>query len=330
MQDRPDWAYDWSKPDAAIDRATAAGQQILVLIAYAPPWSNGHDATHDDKWLPLPEYDSGWAAFVDAMTRRYAGRVQVYEIWNEPNDLHFGNYGSNTDEERRQRYWDLVRLSHTTITSACGSCLVVAGGPEGGNPPVASGQPNPNSPAAWLDWAYRHGCGDDFDAVATHPYPIGTRKECPVPADNYCGRPSLVLFGADYLAGRPYQQQCGQLGALRAVLVDNGDADKKIWGTEWGYPTASYLGAAHPSLDSIRDFDVEGVHLWRERPYLGPLFLYQHQDGCADPVDSECHYGTVDRNAPATWSDTTATATRSGPATRSCRGQADCNRPATG
>ena len=297
VQDKPTWPYDWSRYDAQIERAAAAGMKILLLITYAPPWSNGHGTS--DKWFPLPQYDTGWATFVHATVRRYGDRVKAYEIWNEPNHLAFGNYGGNTDEERRQRYWDLVRLSNATIKAACPACLVLAGGsaagtPERGDPPVPAGAANPNAPAAWLDWAYRHGYGEDFDAVAHHPYPIWNRKEGPVPAADHCGRPDRVLFGADYRPGKPYQQQCGQLGALRAVLVDNGDADRRIWGTEWGYPTASGMGAAHPSLESIRDFDVQGVHLWRQRDHLGPLFLYQFQDSCTDPVEPECHYGIVD------------------------------------
>ena len=294
VQGEPAWGYNWSAYDEQIARAAGAGMKILLLITYAPPWSNGHVTTLDDKWFPLPEFDGGWAAFVDATVRRYGDRVRAYEIWNEANHKAFGNYGKD-DGERLRRYWELVRLSNATIKAACPACLVVAGGSAGGStqePVEPAVKPNPNSPAAWLDWAYRSGFGDDFDAVAHHPYPNWGNKEGPIPVTG-CADPDRTLFGPDYVAGLAWRQQCGQLAALRAVLLDHQDGHKQIWGTEWGYPTAS-ANADHPSPASIRDFDVQGVHEWRRRTYLGPLFLYQFQDSCARPTDPECHYGIVD------------------------------------
>jgi hypothetical protein len=266
-----------------------------MLIAYAPPWATGRSS---DKWFPRPEHDGAWAAFVDAAVRRYGDRVRAYEVWNEPNHADFGDYGDGSDKVRLRRYWDLVRLTNAQIKTACPACLVVAGGSASGTrpkrqPAVPSRRANPNSPAAWLDWAYRNGYGDDFDAVAHHPYPRWTHREGP--SASSCGRPDLSLFGPKYRPDRPYRQQCGQLAALRAVLVDHGDGHKQIWGTEWGYPTASFMGARHLPLRRIRDYTVESVWMWRDADYLGPLFHYEFQDSCTDARDPECHYGVVDR-----------------------------------
>jgi len=307
VQDQPYAPYVWTKYDQVVDRATAAGQKILVLITYSPPWSNGGHTTADglDHWFPTPTWDAEWDKFIVALTQRYAGRVWAYEIWNEPNQASFGNYGSGTDVERKTRYWTLAKRTHGLIKGRCAECVVLAGGSAAGTrpanqPAVADSQPNPNSPAEWLNWAYANKFGDAFDAVAHHPYPIWHQRQGPSQSD--CARPDRVLFGPSYLPGKPYTQQCGQLAALRAVLVDHGHGHKKIWGTEWGYPTKSGMGTSHPSLELIRDFDVEGVHRWRETDYLGPLFLYQYRDsaGCVDSSpDPECHYGIVRRDGTA-------------------------------
>ncbi|MDR7277013.1 hypothetical protein [Catenuloplanes atrovinosus] len=304
VQDDPGDPYDWTEYDEVVARAEAAGQKILVLITYAPPWANGGHTLADglDHWFPLPEWDAEWDEFVVALTRRYAGRVWAYEIWNEPNHAAFGNYGGGTDLERKTRYWTLADRTYSLIKDECEACTVLAGGSAAGTrpanqPAIPDSVPNPNSPAEWLTFYYANDFGDAFDAVAHHPYPIWHQRQGPSQSD--CARPDRVLYGPSYQPGKPYHRQCGQLAALRAVLVDHGEGHKKIWGTEWGYPTKSGMGASHPSLELIRDFEVEGVHRWRETDYLGPLFLYQYRDsaGCTDAdVNPECHYGIVRRD----------------------------------
>ncbi|MEV6298426.1 hypothetical protein AB0M02_03365 [Actinoplanes sp. NPDC051861] len=291
---------NWAAYDKTINDAHAAGMKILLLMTYSPPWASGDHGSKDglDHWFPTPEWTDEWVDFVGKVADRYAGKVEAFEIWNEPNHAEFGNYGSGSDGERLQTYWELVRKSKARILdSGCPTCLVVAGGSAAGTrpenqPKVPRSEPNPNSPAVWLQWAYDHGYGDSFDAVAHHPYPNWTINQGP--SQRSCGRPDRSQFGPPYQEGKPYQQQCGQLAALRAVLVDHGHGHKKIWGTEWGYPTESFSNE-HPSLDAIRDFDAEGIHMWRELDYVGPLFLYQFQDlpCAAGNRDPECHYGIV-------------------------------------
>jgi hypothetical protein len=80
-------------------------------------------------------------------------------------------------------------------------------------------------------------------------------------------------------------------------MVSNGDAVRKIWATECGYPTAGVDIPALP-LTAVRNYLLEAVYMWRALDYTGPLFLYSYQDlpvgPCAsDASTSECHYGVV-------------------------------------
>jgi hypothetical protein len=73
--------WDWSYYDAAVDAALAHGvQPQLTLTGPAPAWATG------DRQPGVVRPDpKAFGSFVSAAATRYAGRVQRYSIWNEPN-----------------------------------------------------------------------------------------------------------------------------------------------------------------------------------------------------------------------------------------------------
>lgn len=274
----------WDRLDPLVDNAAARGMRVLLVLAYAPPWATGHAGT--DKWFPTD--DGGWTSIIDQTVARYRDKIQAYEVWNEPNQLMFGNYGGGTDVERKTRYWQLVRLAYERVHGQCPNCVVLAGGSAYGEP--SNERRNDNEPAAWLEWGYAHGYAPYFDAVAHHPYPpfsagLGpSRPECTTRWWN--------MFG-------PQDERCGELAAVRAVMVRHGDAATKIWGTEWGYPTG---GNARLGTEFVRDNLLESVEMWRSLAYTGPLFLHSYRDAASwdgktcegQPDNAECHFGVVD------------------------------------
>lgn len=264
---------DFSTLDTEVNAAHARGMRVLLILDYAPPWANGGHT--DDKWFPLT--DSDWQTIVDATVSHFHGRVSAYEVWNEPNFTAFGNFGDNSVAARRQRYWELVRIAYLRVHAGCQTCVVLAGASGAGDPTGANR--NDNEPAAWLDWAYENLFGDYFDAVTHHPYPAWSAGHGPTRPE--CTTRWWNMFG-------PADPKCGELAAVREIMIRHGDRDKKIWGTEFGYPST----AASPS--TVRDHLVEGVRLWRALDYTGPLFLHSFTDTprcAADATDPECHYG---------------------------------------
>lgn len=67
--------YDWQAHDRLVDLALEHGIQVLGCLAYAPSF---HDPTR-------PEGADAYARFAEAAARRYAGKVNHWQIWNEPN-----------------------------------------------------------------------------------------------------------------------------------------------------------------------------------------------------------------------------------------------------
>ncbi|HYI17933.1 MAG TPA: hypothetical protein VD836_04455, partial [Solirubrobacteraceae bacterium] len=77
--------------DGQIDAARADGLDVIVMPYRYPLWVTGATAW---RWGVAQQYqlpDSGhgpyspWAVFVDALWRRYAGRMTHFEVVNEPN-----------------------------------------------------------------------------------------------------------------------------------------------------------------------------------------------------------------------------------------------------
>lgn len=103
IESNADGNYDWTKLDAAVNAAVAAGKQVMWNVAYTPTnySSNaaarrssgsstaGWAAAPSDLAATLQTYPTKnsivWSNFVTAAVQRYAGRIKYYIMWNEPN-----------------------------------------------------------------------------------------------------------------------------------------------------------------------------------------------------------------------------------------------------
>ncbi len=91
--------YDWHNYDAFVNRAEAHGLQIYFTIS--PPLPNWASEEPEECPHPIggrPELGEGcfwkpstlqFAQFVKAVALRYAGRVSLYSLYNEPNLEHY-------------------------------------------------------------------------------------------------------------------------------------------------------------------------------------------------------------------------------------------------
>jgi hypothetical protein len=190
------WMNEYGK---AIDVARDAGQKVIVMVSEAPSWSSG-SAAHN-----VPRDPADYASFMRRFAERFAGRVDAYEIWNEPNIKRFWSTGPDAAE-----YTQLLRAAHAAVRAADPEARVVFGGLS-------------TNDYGFLNRAYAAGAKGYFDALATHPYP-------------YCGstgpeevRRSGGRITADSFLG--YRE-------LRALMVERGDA-KPIWITEFGWNTST-------------------------------------------------------------------------------------------
>lgn len=80
--------YDWTRLDYLVN--LYSDRNILYVFAATPKWlSKKPYPPHAAPWLgegsnSLPIDIEEWNKFVWMVSKRYAGKIQAYEIWNEP------------------------------------------------------------------------------------------------------------------------------------------------------------------------------------------------------------------------------------------------------
>ncbi len=75
--------YNWAPVDQVVDLLLAQGvEPILNVTGYIPFWGSLEPAERRNRYRPDP---AQFAVFAKAVAERYAGRVNRYILWNEPN-----------------------------------------------------------------------------------------------------------------------------------------------------------------------------------------------------------------------------------------------------
>ncbi|MDR2662631.1 MAG: cellulase family glycosylhydrolase [Treponema sp.] len=74
--------WDFTRWDAYVEKAKAAGKKIIFILGFDNGWLYKDRKEHRD----LTEREIPYfLKYVDQMVTRYRGRVDAFEIWNEPN-----------------------------------------------------------------------------------------------------------------------------------------------------------------------------------------------------------------------------------------------------
>jgi hypothetical protein len=250
--------FDWSVTDRIVEGARARNLSIVALAAYTPAWARPSGTP--DKNPPTNPDD--YARFVSSAAQRYASLgVTTWEIWNEPNVSTF--WSPKPDPAA---YTALLERASAAIKHVEPHATIISGG-------LAPASDNANGSQidvrTFLVRVYAAGGGHAFDAVGLHPYSF----------------PQLPLFPADYntFLNTP---------ALYQVMVDHGDAAKRIWGTEIGAPTAGGGGSVTDAVQSA--IVTQAYQQWTAWTFTGPLIWFAYQDSGSNAFDREEHFGLVD------------------------------------
>ena len=282
--------YSWAMWDQLVDGYSNNGIKILLSIPKAPDWARPFD---DDKEVEGPPQDPDkYAEFVTKVADRYRGRVQAIEVWNEQN-LWYEAGGAG--RINAAAYVDLLQRSFRAIKAINPDMIVVSGAmtPAGNVGALAVDD------VEYLQQMYAAGVKGYFDALGAHP----SGYNCPALGDWRTVADSTALSFRGPFENR-HHSWCfrGTMEGYREVMVANGDSDKPIIPTEFGWAVS---GNPRPGYEYARDntpeeqakWIVEAYELGKDWGWAGPMFLWNLDYGVTAEGSELAAFGIL--NTPA-------------------------------
>lgn len=254
--------FDWKTLDQVVAGADRFGFKLLLGVTHAPDWTRTAEAESG----PPADYGE-FQRFMEQMARRYQGRVKAYELWNEPN-LAREWRGDTLDASRFVR---LLAKGAAGVRIGDPEALVISGAPAVtgiNDKEVAVGD------RQFVRGMVEGGVFDHVDALGAHPYGYGNPPEESVEdgdhvASSHNNHPTF--FFRDTL--EDYHQ----------IMMAYGFDDREIWVTEFGWPSPEGIGemdltgweyGREVSEAQQAEYIVRAFHMGDERPWVGPMFLW--------------------------------------------------------
>jgi uncharacterized protein YraI len=254
-------AVDWGQMDDIVNTMNGQGINVAFSVVTAPPWSRPTKGGSNGP----PEDFQAFANFLGAVAGRYCGQsLKALEVWNEQNlRREWEGFDLNPAV-----YMDLLKRSYNSIKTACPSMLVISGA---------------TTPAGYSDVAfddidylrgmYQNGLAAYSDGVGIHPSgfanPPGVRF-----SDWQAG-----TYNADSHVNHRSFYFLSTLEESRAVMVQNGDSDARLWPTEFGWgstqtPYPGYEYQARISEQQQAEWITEAFRIMANSGYVGGTFLW--------------------------------------------------------
>ncbi len=262
--------------DLFVNDASANGLRILLSVVRSPTWIGANGG------LPAARTQDFYD-FMTFLTERYRGKVQAYEIWNEPNyAVETGGRVNVAD------YLPVLKAGFQAVKRADPKAVVVLAGltPTGVNDPAIA-----INDVEYLRQLYALNGGEVkqyHDVVGAHAgstcndpdhsYPANPQG-CDVDGD---GQPNFANDNAFYFK---------RILDLRAVMESVGEARTKMWLTEFGWTTANqargYEYGAFVSEQQQAQYLVHAVELGKSYPWMGMMFVWNLNFAAITPPSDE-------------------------------------------
>jgi hypothetical protein len=193
---------------------------------------------------------------------RYAPKgVNIFEIWNEPNNAGFWQPAPNPSAYTA----DLV-AAYSAIKAVDPAAFVISGGLA----PEATDGTN-ISPIDFLKAMYADGAKGSFDALGYHAY-------------SYPALPNT------YESWSAWSQMAQTSPSIRSVMASNGDSSKSIWITEFGAPTGGPDGVGEVAQAAEL---TQAIADAKTTSWIGALYVYSWQDEGTGPSNDQDWFGLL-------------------------------------
>src|SRR5258708_3328591 len=129
---------DWASLDTTVNMMNAANVKVMLSITHAPQWSRDPGAqttTATQQFNGPPANPQDLADLITAILKRFPGKVQAIEVWNEINlDREWATAPQTLDPKR---YVTLLKTAHDAIKAVDPNVIVISAAlaPTGANIP---------------------------------------------------------------------------------------------------------------------------------------------------------------------------------------------------
>lgn len=210
-------AYDWWRSDRIVADAEARGLNLLVRLDRQPFWSQANGG-----WPPLenapPADYRDFEDFCFAVADRYTGRIQAYQVWNEPNlAREWGEQPPNPEE-----YVRLLAHCARGIRNADPDAIIISAGLA----PTGTGLPEAMPDEEFLRGMYEAGADRHFDMLGVNAPGYAAPPEI---------APEVVANTPEY--GGQHWASFRHVENIRRIMVEYDDAGKQMAILEMGWTT---------------------------------------------------------------------------------------------
>jgi hypothetical protein len=150
--------WNWAPADAEIDGYRKAGFRLLGLLDGCPGWRRPDGKSSGSAMLYPDTELADWENYVFRTVSHFKGRVDAWEIMNEPI---FAGKGPG-ERSNQQWYVDLQKVAYRAAKRADAECVVVGAG--------GAGSANVND--GWYEEAIKAGLLENCDVVSYHGYGV--------------------------------------------------------------------------------------------------------------------------------------------------------------
>ena len=256
----------WGVPqvDKAVQMANARGLKVLGTFWLTPTWASGQTSGR-----VLPTDVNDYANAIKFAANRWAGQIQAWEVWNEPNASEFLNPVDPA------AYTNLLKAAYPAVKAGNPNATVMPGG-------------TMYVDTSFISSVYANGGKNFFDVMAVHPYQ---------------GKADLPPDAPD--ANGAQIQRLTHLDALETLMAANGDATKPIWMTEFGWSTHDntattptwYLGVSEATQ---AEYLTRSLALIQAKyPQVTNVFWYTSRDLVVDGAYHQNNRGLIRRDFTA-------------------------------
>ena len=279
--------FDWYFLDEVIvPGAESRGLKLLLRLDRSPLW-----AVEEKPGLSAntpPQDFADYGDFCGQMAARYRGRVQAYQVWNEPN-LHREWGNAKPDPVA---YTQLLKVCYEAIKSADPAAIVISAALA----PTCDNSDQATDDMTYLRGMYAAGAAAYFDVLGVN-------------APGFDKAPEAGFSGVYSAENCPaYAYRFRHVEDMRQIMLDNGDAAKQIAILEMGWITNDAAGYTKQTLDQLHPaYSWFAVDAQTQADYLVNAYTYAHENwspwiGPMTPVYAANSIWTAKANEQGGWS----------------------------